>query len=83
MDNNNNPQTPKKPKRARNSNGTYKKKSETIAVDATLLDKPAGKYSVKKQVTGTTEGQESAGDYSNNKREPVRPNLQGIKTIYH
>jgi hypothetical protein len=48
-----------------------------------LLEKPAGKYSITKKVKGTTEGQTTAGKYANNKKEPVRPDFKGIKTIYH
>jgi hypothetical protein len=83
MDNLNNP--PKKPRkrRQRNPDGTFKSKNEIQPVDAELLDKPAGKYSITKKVKGTTEGQTTAGKYANNKKEPVRPDFQGIKTIYH
>ena len=59
------------------------KKEEIKAVEAELLDKPAGKYSITKKIKGTTEGQESAGKYSNDKKEPVRPDFKGITTIYH
>ena len=58
-------------------------KNEIKPVDAELLDKPAGKYSITKKVKGTTEGQKTAGKYANNLKEPVRPDFQGIKTIYH
>jgi len=83
MDNLNNP--PKKPRkrRQRNPDGTFKSKNEIKPVDAELLDKPAGKYSITKKVKGTTEGQKGAGKYANNLKEPVRPDFQGIKTIYH
>jgi len=58
-------------------------KNEIKPTEAELLDKPAGKYSITKKVKGTTEGQTTAGKYANNKKEPVRPDFKGIKTIYH
>tara|TARA_R100001082_G_scaffold101589_1_gene71205 strand:+ start:223 stop:474 length:252 start_codon:yes stop_codon:yes gene_type:complete len=83
MDNLNNP--PKKPKkrRQRNSDGTFKSQNEIKPVDAELLDKPAGKYSITKKIKGTTQGQTTAGKYANNKKDPVRPDFKGIKTVYH
>ena len=82
MDNLNQPPKPRK-RRQRNPDGTFKSTNEITPVDAELLDKPAGKYSITKKIKGTTEGQKTAGKYANNKTEPVRPDFKGIKTIYH
>ena len=82
MDNLNQPTKKPRKRRKRNPDGTFVK-NEIKPVEAELLEKPAGKYSITKKVKGTTEGQTTAGKYANNKTEPVRPDLKGIKTSDH
>tara|TARA_R100000664_G_C2755796_1_gene143564 strand:- start:1345 stop:1614 length:270 start_codon:yes stop_codon:yes gene_type:complete len=84
-------ETPAKPRRrrAKNPDGTFKANNpntpENEAWEPVEAEpkKTAGKYSVKKKITGTSEGQETAGKYANNKEEKVNPTFTGIKTIYH
>ena len=90
MTNNNKPTKPRR-RRAKNPDGTFKANNpNTIEneawepIELEPVDKPAGKYSIKSKIKGTSEGQKTAGKYANNTKEEVRPSFDsGIKTIYH
>lgn len=88
--NNNSPQEPPKRRRARQVDGTFKGDNPVTPLneaweptELSTVNKPAGKYTIKPKVTGQTNGQESAGQYANNKALKTRPTFGTVTTTFH